>query len=98
MKKIIIAALLLVTVSSYAYNYLAPTTRSISTLADAKGTVVPDAVLATFNSMFPNTGNVRWSILTGSYHDNTQYFAQFKVDGVKRTARFKPDGTYIGGS
>jgi hypothetical protein len=97
MKKIIIAVLLLVTISSYAYNYLAPA-GSITTVADTKGTVVPDAVLATFNSMFPNSGNVRWSILTGSYHDNTQYFAQFRLDGVKRTARFKPDGTYIGGS
>ena len=97
MKKIIIASLLFVTISSYAYTYLAPT-YSISTLADAKRIDVPDAVLATFNSMFPNSGNVRWSILTGSYHDNTQYFAQFRLDGAKRTARFKPDGTYIGGS
>ena len=97
MKKIIIATLLLVTISSYAYSYLAPA-NSISTVADTKRVDVPDAVLATFNSMFPNPGNVRWSILTGSYHDNTQYFAQFRLDGVKRTARFKPDGTYIGGS
>ena len=89
--------LLFVAISSYAYNSPVPAP-TISTLADTKGTVVPDAVLATFNSMFPNSGNVRWSILTGSYHDNTQYFAQFRLNGAKRTARFKPDGTYIGGS
>ena len=97
MKKTIIALLLCFAASSYAYNYAAPLSLYNSATSD-KGVNVPQAVLDSFNSMFPNTGNVRWSVLTGSYHDNTQYFAQFRLDGAKRTARFKPDGTYIGGS
>ena len=97
MKKTFIALLLFFAVSSYAYNYAVPLPLNNSTTGN-KGVNVPQAVLDSFNSMFPNTGNVRWSVLTGSYHDNTQYFAQFKLDGAKRTARFKPDGTYIGGS
>ena len=59
---------------------------------------VPEAVLNNFNYMFPDATSVRWRVLTGAYEDNTQYLALFKENNIKRTARFKPDGTYLGGS
>jgi hypothetical protein len=67
-------------------------------VANIKRTNIPEAVIASFNSMFPDGKSVRWSILTGAYKDNTQYLAQFTSDGAKRIARFKPDGTYLGGT
>ena len=97
MKAIIVAALLLASVSSYSFGINAlPIRKEIK--AQQKLTDVPQAVLESFNSMFPNAKSVRWSVLTGAYKDNTQYLAQFRLDGVKRTARFKPDGTYLGGT
>ena len=99
MKKIIFATLLFVSVSCLAGDYVhAPVTillRDVKHISESK---VPEPVLANFNSMYPDAGNVRWSIITGAYHDNTQYMAQFRLNGAKRTARYATDGTYLGGS
>ena len=60
---------------------------------------VPGAVLENFNSMFPGAKSVRWRFLESSYHpEHNQYIAFFRLDNVKRTARYAPDGTYLGGS
>ena len=99
MKKIIFTALLLIVVSSFAHEY--PSTNVVFVLKDVKHiseSKVPQPVLTNFQTMYPNATNVRWSILTGAYQDHTQYMAQFRLDGAKRTARYAPDGTYLGGS
>ena len=98
MKKRIIWVLLFISICSYAHNYTAVRASSIGKVTNIKRVNVPDAVLASFNSMFPNASSVRWEILSGSYGQHTQYFAQFRLNGQKRTARFAPDGTYIGGT
>jgi hypothetical protein len=99
MKRLIFAALLLVSITSYSHPYVF--TSSVVKLKDIRhvsASDVPAPVLANFNSMYPNASNVRWSILTGAYKDNTQYMAEFKLNGAKRTARYAPGGTYLGGS
>ena len=99
MKKIIFAALLFVSVCSLAHEYThAPVAVGLKDTRHISESKVPEPVLANFNSMYPDAGNVRWSIITGAYHDNTQYMAQFRLNGAKRTARYAPDGTYLGGS
>ena len=99
MKKIVLTALFMIAVSSFAHEYtsthVAFALKDIKHISESK---VPQPVLTNFQSMYPNAGNVRWSILTGAYQDHTQYMAQFKLDGAKRTARYAPDGTYLGGS
>jgi hypothetical protein len=98
MKKLIFVSLIFASFSAYAYKF--PTdSYYIQKEVNKNSTAVPDAVLANFNSMFPDAKSVRWRLLESSYHpDNNQYIAFFRLDNIKRTARFAPDGTYLGGS
>jgi len=99
MKKIIFVTLFFVSVSPLAHQSVCA--RPVIVLKDTRHiseSKVPQPVLTNFQNMYPNAGNVRWSILTGAYQDHTQYMAQFRLDGAKRTARYAPDGTYLGGS
>jgi hypothetical protein len=97
MKKIILA-LLMVGSAFSAYSYVPSYFISNEVSSDHISTDVPQAVLDNFENMFPGAKSVRWKVLTGSYGDNTQYLALFRLDNEKRTARFAPDGTYIGGT
>ena len=99
MKRTILVALLFVSVFSYAHTYV--WSSAISKVSDVKhvsSSQVPAPVIANFNSMFPGATNVKWDIITGAYVGNTQYMAEFRLNGAKRTARYSPDGTYLGGS
>ena len=98
MKKILFATLLFVAVSSSAHEFIVPSPLALKDVKHISDSKVPAPVLENFESMYPNASNVRWSILTGAYQQNTQYMAEFRLDGAKRTARYKPDGTYLGGS
>ena len=99
MKKTILAVLLIVSASSYAHTYtFSSRIIKVKDVRHISASKVPAAVINNFNSMFPTASNVKWDILTGAYADHTQYMAEFRLDGVKRTARYSPDGTYLGGS
>ena len=97
MKKIILAALFLASISSYGFGINAIShNKEIKTQHQL--TDVPQAVLDSFNRMFPDAKSVRWQFLESSYHpEHNQYIAFFRLNG-KRTARYSPDGTYLGGS
>jgi hypothetical protein len=99
MKRTIFIALLLVAVSSYAHTYVfSSLVTKVSDIKHISSSQVPTPVIANFNSMFPSATNVKWDIITGAYAGNTQYMAEFRLNGAKRTARYSPDGTYLGGS
>ena len=97
MKKIILAALLLASISSYSFGVNAiPLNKEIKTHRQL--TDVPQVVLNNFNSMFPGAKGVSWEFLESSYHpERNQYIAFFHLKG-RRTARYSPDGTYLGGT
>jgi len=98
-KKLIFAALLFVSVSAFAHIFMP--TAVVANLKDVRHiseSKVPAPVLANFKNMYPDANNVRWDIITGAYQQHTQYMAQFRLNGAKRTARYAPDGTYLGGS
>ncbi len=97
MKKILVAAALLLAVGSYAMPHSAVANHIA--LEAKKGrhidaSQVPASVMATFTSMFPTAQNVRWEV----ERDNGQvvYTAKFTVNGQRQSARFLSNGTYIG--
>src|SRR5580765_8295224 len=99
MKKIIFAALLFVSVSSFARAFIpVPVITNLKDVRHISESKVAAPVLANFKSMYPDAMNAKWDIITGAYQQNTQYMAQFRLNGAKRTARYAPDGTYLGGS
>ena len=99
MKKTILAVFLLISIYSYSHSYVLSSVitkaRDVRHISSSK---VPAAVINNFNSMYPGAANVRWNIITGAYAGHTQYMAEFKLNDAKRTARYSPDGTYLGGS
>ena len=99
MKKTIFAVLLAISVSSFTQAGISlPHRISAKDVRHISPSKVPAPVISNFNSMYPTATNVRWNILTGAYADHTQYMAEFRLNGAKRTARYAPDGTYLGGS
>ena len=98
MKKAIFGSLLLVSASLMASNYVhvpALSAHKVETIKYAY-TPVPQPILDIFNNMFPGAKGVSWQIVT-SGSGSTQYLAKFRLYGAKQTARFAPDGTYLGG-
>src|SRR4051794_10760401 len=96
MKKLIFAALLLVSASSFAHK----NTPSIS-FAVMQGdgqhipaSEVPSAVKASFRSLYPAATNVRWQ--REREHGATVYQASFLLNGVRTKALFAADGTFLG--
>jgi len=96
MKKLILAALLLVSASSFAHK----NTLTIS-FAVMKGdgvhipaSEVPFAVRSTFRSLYPSATNVRWE--REREDGRTVYQATFLLNGVKKRALFAANGTFLG--
>jgi hypothetical protein len=53
---------------------------------------VPSAVLDSFKSKYPQATDVEWE---AEKKDGNLYFeAEFKMDGKKKEAYFRPDGTF----
>jgi hypothetical protein len=69
MKKVILGALLIVSVSLMARNYVyaSATLPGKTGILKVSSTVVPGQVLANFNNMFPSTKALRWQVITGGY-------------------------------
>ena len=91
MKKIIIALVLLVSVSSlYAESHHS----FVKATAGETGksvTRVPAAVLASYNAMYPDAATIKWT-----WKDHTFYQVIFMYKGEKMTASYLTDGTYAG--
>jgi len=88
MKKILIAALLLVTASVYASSGGGKNGKEKE---NEKGkhvstAQIPAWVLAQFNNMFPGATNAKWEI--ESEHGAIQYKVEFYLNGQKMKARF----------
>lgn len=49
----------------------------------------PDAVIAKFNELYPNTSDVTWE------KEDTLYEATFKTDTVEKSIAFHPNGTVL---
>lgn len=53
---------------------------------------VPEAVLTAFTGKYPQAKDVEWEVekMDGKLH----YEAEFKADGKRKEAYFRPDGTF----
>ena len=51
---------------------------------------VPDKVLTAFQQKFPNAEKTKWS-----KEDATEWEAEFKLYGIKYSANFKEDGSWV---
>jgi hypothetical protein len=97
MKKIILAALLFTSVSSFASSDKVATSNVI--IKKDPVSAVPKAVMVSFNARFPNAGNVTWSIQ--STPSMIIYVADFIVGKTPATethvrAMFTVDGKFLG--
>jgi hypothetical protein len=88
MKKMFIAALMLLTISVYASSGGGKNGREKE---NEKGqhisaAQIPGWVLARFNAMFPAAVNVQWEV--EKEHGAVQYKAEFYLNGQKTKVRF----------
>jgi hypothetical protein len=54
---------------------------------------VPQAVQSAFKAKYPNAANPEWEVEKSD--GRLVYEAEFKLDGKKKEAEFKPDGTFL---
>jgi|SRR3954452_18782085 hypothetical protein len=97
MKKLILAALLLSSVSYVAYS--APVKYVYVKKDDGRhipASEVPDAVKKSFHSRYPNAKNVRWEV--DREDGGRVYEAEFTLNGRHVKAEFAPNGTFLGQS
>lgn len=66
---------------------------SCATEFDIPGDDVPQAVKDGFKAKYPNSAASEWEVEKSGGH--LVYEAEFKLDGKKREAEFKPDGTFL---
>ena len=97
MKKILLAASLLIAATSFAGSYNASSVKMAMEVKKGRhisASQVPAPVMSTFNSMFPTANNVQWEV----ERDNGKvvFTAKFTVNGQRQSARFLANGTYIG--
>ncbi len=95
MKKVIFAALMLASVSSFANSNISVTSYSVASASgrDIPASQVPVAVRASFNAMFPDAKRVQWEI--EMENGGIRYQAEFTSNGVRLKAEFLPDGTFV---
>ncbi|MBV9961575.1 MAG: hypothetical protein JO072_04955 [Parafilimonas sp.] len=97
MKKIFLAASLLIAATSFAGITSAnATTMSVTKKGDGQHisqSQVPPPVLASFNANFPNAVNVQWEKETE--HGSTTYQATFLMNGKRWRATFSSNGTLL---
>jgi hypothetical protein len=96
MKKIFLAASLLLAATTFTGTYSANAT-AITVMAkkgvDIPASEVPPAVMTTFNNTFPNATNVRWE--KEREDSGLQYQADFNQGSVRWRARFSKSGKLL---
>ena len=94
MKKVLLAALMLFSICSFAtVNTGTITVSKAIALKDGShisASQVPDAVIKSFNRHFPNAKNVSWEV--DREHGSKVYEAKFKQNGHCKRAEFLPGG------
>lgn len=60
---------------------------------DVPAADVPQAVVSGFQQKYPNVQNPEWEVEKSEGH--LIYEAEFKLDGKRKEAEFKPDGTFV---
>jgi len=98
MKKIVLAALLLTSISAFAFAN-GNVVSNVRTVASGDGrhisaSEVPAPVMESFNSRFPTATNVSWEV--EREHGSRVYEATFTQNGKRFKATFAPDGTFLG--
>jgi len=88
MKSLLIAALLLISMSSFSKNIQSMNSSLKSVYSVAVD--VPQAVLDAFNSQFPNARNVVWH-----KEDHNRYEADYFLGAQQWKAAYKADGTLV---
>jgi hypothetical protein len=53
---------------------------------------VPQSVIAAFTSKYPGASDTEWEV--EKEEGKLYYEAEFKIDGKKKEAYFRPDGTF----
>jgi hypothetical protein len=66
---------------------------SCSTEFEIIGDDVPQAVQSAFKAKYPNASAPEWEVEKSE--GRLIYEAEFKLDGKKKEAEFKPDGTFL---
>jgi hypothetical protein len=91
MKKVILAAALLITVSSsFAVNYTNANT--VTQQINAKRPrPIPQPCIDSYNAMYPGATTIKWA-----RKGEGVYQVTFLYGGEKMTARYAADGTYLG--
>jgi len=91
MKKVILAAALLITMSSsFAANYTSA--NAVKTHINAKRPrTIPQACVISYNAMYPGATTLKWA-----RKGEGVYQVTFLYGGEKMTARYAADGTYLG--
>lgn len=97
MKKVILAALMLVTVSTFAMPTRNSEKHAVSVSGGGKhidASQVPEPVMTTFNAMYPTATNVSWE--KERNNGTVIYQAKFSRDGKCFKSTFAADGTFLG--
>jgi hypothetical protein len=98
MKKILFAALMLTSVSVFAFS----NGSNVSNVVNVKSgggrhisaSEVPAPVMESFTSRFPTARNVQWQV--ERENGSKVYQAEFTQNGIRYKAQFAPDGTFLG--
>ena len=97
MKKVLLAAVMLFSISSFATVTTSTPAASTTIVSDdgrhIPASEVPAAVLASFNKHFPKATNVRWEI--DREHGSRVYEAKFRQNGQCKQAEFTPGGALL---
>ncbi len=97
MKKVLLAALMLFSICSFAtVNTGTATVLQTSVSGDGRhipASDVPNAVVKSFNRHFPNAKNVSWEV--EREHGSKVYSARFRQNGQCKQAEFLPSGTLV---
>jgi len=92
MKKVILAAALLITMnSSFAANYTSANAAATLIQAGRPNTTIPQACVNSYNAMYPGATTLKWA-----RKGEGVYQVTFLYGGEKMTARYAADGTYLG--
>lgn len=91
MKKIILAAALLVTIGSTKANTLAPSKSNLFEITANNNSAIPQASVDAYKAMYPGATTLKWA-----RKGEGVYQVTFIYNGVKMTARYSSTGVYLG--
>lgn len=91
MKKIILAAALIVTIGSAHANTFAPAKSNLFEITANNNAVIPQASVDAYKAMYPGATTIKWA-----RKGENVYRVTFIYNGVKMTAGYNSTGVYLG--